>query len=345
MSIRPNRALGWLAALALGFGLAQTFAPAQGITIPNTFTNDTTADGPQVNANFAALAANALNRNGGTLGGTLNLNGQTLSGAATASGAWAFSSTVSITGATTVGDLRGTAETITATGTVNDQALGATTTILRLNNATLLTLTGLTGCSAGRVVILQSVGAGNVELRHQNASSSAANRFVNFATSGNTPLFAGVGTATLACDGTLSRWVLVQHEQGGWITPTFAAGDFTASGTQTWTLAAGDVTTMKYRLTGRTLQVVFNLVSTTVGGAADSQLRIGNAEWGSFTITAASIMPTLSNDNGAGVVASIASLTAAGTFLPIYKSTAGAGNWAAATDTTGVYGQLTFEVN
>lgn len=92
MSIRPSRLFVACFALALGFGLAQTFAPAQGITIPNTFTNDTIADAPQVNANFAALAANALNRNGGTLGGTLNLNGQTLSGAATFSGAVTFSS-------------------------------------------------------------------------------------------------------------------------------------------------------------------------------------------------------------------------------------------------------------
>lgn len=45
-------------------------AAAQGITIPNTFTNDTVADADQVNANFNALAANALNRAAGVLSGT-----------------------------------------------------------------------------------------------------------------------------------------------------------------------------------------------------------------------------------------------------------------------------------
>ena len=42
-------------------------AAGQGISVPNTFTNGTAADATQVNANFAALAANALNRTGGTM--------------------------------------------------------------------------------------------------------------------------------------------------------------------------------------------------------------------------------------------------------------------------------------
>jgi hypothetical protein len=41
------------------------------ITVPNTFVNGTVADAPQVNANFNALGAGALNRTGGTMTGTL----------------------------------------------------------------------------------------------------------------------------------------------------------------------------------------------------------------------------------------------------------------------------------
>jgi hypothetical protein len=44
----------------------------QSITIPNSFVNLTIADAAQVNANFSALSSNALNRNGGTMLGTLN---------------------------------------------------------------------------------------------------------------------------------------------------------------------------------------------------------------------------------------------------------------------------------
>lgn len=52
--------------------LAGVALVAQGITIPTTFVNGTTADANQVNANFTALAANALNRNAGTMLGTLS---------------------------------------------------------------------------------------------------------------------------------------------------------------------------------------------------------------------------------------------------------------------------------
>lgn len=55
--------------------LVHLFAPEplqQSITIPNTFVNGTVADATQVNANFTALASAALNRNGGTMLGTLN---------------------------------------------------------------------------------------------------------------------------------------------------------------------------------------------------------------------------------------------------------------------------------
>lgn len=63
----------WKAAPPLvGALLAAVALSGQSITIPNTFVNDTTADAIQVNANFTALATNALNRNSGTMLGTLN---------------------------------------------------------------------------------------------------------------------------------------------------------------------------------------------------------------------------------------------------------------------------------
>lgn len=135
MSIQPNKFLLWLAAVALGFGVAQTFAPAQGITIPNTFVNGTVADGDQVNANFAAIAANALNRNAGTLGGTLNLNGQTLSGNATFSGVIGFTTPLAIASGGTNGSAvptnggvpygTGTAYAFTGAGTAGQVLVSA----------------------------------------------------------------------------------------------------------------------------------------------------------------------------------------------------------------------------
>lgn len=68
-----------LLSLLLLLGLAQP-AAAQ-ITITYTFTNGTAADADQVNANFAALSSQALNRTGGTLTGNLAANaGVTIDG-------------------------------------------------------------------------------------------------------------------------------------------------------------------------------------------------------------------------------------------------------------------------
>jgi hypothetical protein len=50
--------------------LCATPASAQ-ITVPNTFTANTIIKSSEVNANFSALAVNALNRTGGIMSGTL----------------------------------------------------------------------------------------------------------------------------------------------------------------------------------------------------------------------------------------------------------------------------------
>ncbi len=70
-----------------------------------------------------------------------------------------------------------TVQTTTSTGTVNDFATSSTTAptlILRANNATDLTLTGFTAPTVSQRLIIVSIGAGNVFLAHQSASSSAA---------------------------------------------------------------------------------------------------------------------------------------------------------------------------
>jgi hypothetical protein len=113
--------------------------------------------------------------------------------------------------------------TTTSTGTQNDFAPGLVgNTIVRCNNATLLTITGLAAGYDGQLVKFISVGAGQVDFPHQSASSAAANRQINVATSGNTSLAAGSGIAEYAYDATTARWRLTTHEQGAWIafTPT-----------------------------------------------------------------------------------------------------------------------------
>jgi hypothetical protein len=374
VSVRHNRTVVWgrqvLVGLAIVFGAV--VVAGQGITIPNTFTNFTTADANQVNANFAALASNALNRNGGTMLGTLSSQAV----APTTDNTYDFGSstfafrdayvkrntilnTVSYTwpgsqgpagsllqnnGSGTLSWATGgwTPVTTTSTGTQNDFAPGLSgNTIVRCNNATLLTITGLAGGVDGQHVKFESIGAGQVDFAPQNTGSTAANRQINFAGSSGTlaptSLAAGSGFAEVVYDGTSARWRLTQHEQGAWITPTYAGANYTAQ-TGTWTVDSADVTTQAYYLKGRTLTVAFNFVTTSVS-ATPTSLNILNPAWGGFTSAKAIIGAQVYSDNSAafamGYVATL------GTVLTVNKIT---GTWAIATNTTSANGQITFEV-
>jgi hypothetical protein len=74
VSVQRNHTVVWGRQVLVGLAiiLGSALVAGQGITIPNTFTNFTTSDANQVNANFTAVSANALNRNAGTMLGTLS---------------------------------------------------------------------------------------------------------------------------------------------------------------------------------------------------------------------------------------------------------------------------------
>lgn len=118
--------------------------------------------------------------------------------------------------------------TTTSTGTQNNFNPGTMTgevVLLRCNNASDITINGIVAGADGQILVLASIGAGNVILAHQNGGSTAANQLFNIATSGNTPLAAGAGSAIYVYDGTTQRWRLVSHEQGNFIayTPTWSS--------------------------------------------------------------------------------------------------------------------------
>lgn len=184
--------------------------------------------------------------------------------------------------------------TTTSTGTQNDFAPGLIgNTIVRCNNATLLTINGLSGGYDGQRIMLVSIGAGQVDLAHQAAGSSAANRFINLATVGNTPLAPGSGSAELVYDATTARWRLTQHEQGAWITRTFAAGNYTASAGN-WTVAAA--TLDKFYLRGRTLWFSVSASGTTSGTPVSVKVTLPQ----SYAALASDIAAAYISANGAG---------------------------------------------
>lgn len=236
--------------------------------------------------------------------------------------------------------------TVTTTGAQIALTLpsGFSDLVIFANNATLLTIQGIAAGHDGQRVTIFSLGAGQVDLANLSPSAAAANRLINGVT-GTISLAAGSGRVSLIYDSTVARWRVVLHEQGAWITPTFAAGNFTGSGTQTWTLAAGDVAALAYRLSGRTVTVSFDLATTSVGGGAAPFLRIGNAAWGGFT--AARMVETLGAvaDNGAPAVAGLISVGLdTATAISINTNVNGGSNWTGSADATLTRGTITFDV-
>lgn len=218
-------------------------------------------------------------------------------------------------------------------------------TIINWSGASAAAITGIEGGVAGQIVTIRNTGSLVITFAHASGSSDADNRFTNAVTSGVTPVSTG-GYVTYQYTG--SVWLLVAHEQGAWITPTYAAGDFTAS-SSTWGVDAGDITTspgvMKYRLAGRTLQVVYYIATTDVG-AGNASIRIGNGQWGGFTATNEVETLTRIVDNAGSATTGMAVLVPSGTYIANFRTLLGSDAWTNTTsDNTIVTGTLAFEVN
>jgi hypothetical protein len=79
-----------------------------------------------------------------------------------------------------VGQMRWTEATTTSTGNLDDFDFSGAD-LLRCNNASLLTIRGLQAGVSGQVLTIVSVGAGQVDLSHQDTGDgTAANRLICF---------------------------------------------------------------------------------------------------------------------------------------------------------------------
>jgi hypothetical protein len=207
------------------------------------------------------------------------------------------------------------------------------------NNATLTTIQGMAAGTHGQLWFQYSKGAGQVDFAHLHASGTALGKLKLFATTGLTSLAAGSGVAVFQYDTTVTQWRLVAHEQGAWITPTYADANFTTDAGDNWGVDSGDVTNFRYRLRGRELAVEFTISTSSVTGTP-TQLRISNAAFGGFTgasVTYAALAQAFNNSAGSGGLI----LMNATTFLALLKYS---GTWVAEVNVTYMYGQITFDV-
>lgn len=233
---------------------------------------------------------------------------------------------------------------ITTTGTQTALAIptGRGNLIIFANNASLLTLQGIAAPSwDGQLLTIFSIGAGQVDLANQNGSASAGNRIINGVT-GTISLAAGSGRVVLRYDITTVRWRVLDHEQGAWITPTFAAGDYTASAGN-WTVDSADVSVFAYRLEGRTLSIIYNISNTDVS-ATPTNLR--RAIPGGFVVAKRLIGSSFYTDASATNVLGYVDVNPAvssGALMQFFKLD-GSAYTTTASDNTSVFGAATFEV-
>jgi hypothetical protein len=126
---------------------------------------------------------------------------------------------------------------------------------------------------------------------------------------------------------------------GAWTAVSFSAGDYAGTGAMTLTVAAGDVVTSKYTLLGTTLVWTFDVVTATVGGTVNTDLKITIPD--GFTAAAQTNHAMICRDNGVAVGGWAVTQVGVG-YVLIRK--VDFTNWTLAADTTYLSGTLSFEV-
>lgn len=197
--------------------------------------------------------------------------------------------------------------TSTSVGTQTPLAPGIVgSTFVRLNNASLLTITTFEAGYDGQQVELQAIGAGQVDINDSaSALGTAANRILT-GTSGTISLAAGLGRVRMVYDATTARWRVQLHEQGQIIgyTPTWAASGtqpvlnngtlnahFYTRGKQvTVHLYFSPGTTTTFGTGTYTFTLPFTASSTTIGQASGAMIFDTSA--GTFFIGAAYVNTT-----------------------------------------------------
>lgn len=127
---------------------------------------------------------------------------------------------------------------------------------------------------------------------------------------------------------------------GEWTAVAFAAGNFTASGTQTWTVTSGQQVAYSWMIIGKTMFLAFTINGSSVGGVASTELRIA-IPGGFLAATGNTLGAIRSFDNGVDTVGFCGTVVGAA-YVRLWRS--GFTNWAASALNTSVQGLAVFEV-
>jgi hypothetical protein len=137
-------------------------------------------------------------------------------------------------------------------------------------------------------------------------------------------------------------WTPIQSYIGGaWTAVSFSAGNFTANGSMTWTVASGDVTSHMYVEIGKTMIVAVVLNTTTVGGTPNSELRVAIPN----SRTAARITyGSFAGTNNGTAITGTWGVAVSSSYIGFYLD-AIASTWAASTNNTAIYATVIIEIN
>lgn len=114
---------------------------------------------------------------------------------------------------------------------------------------------------------------------------------------------------------------------------TYAAGNYTAGGTMTWTVDSGDVFAESFSEVGTTQWFSFVLTTTTVGGTANPELRVTLPNSRTATRTTSGTCAGLDNSTNYN---GIWQVTSGNTYVSLYSVPNTSTNWTLSTNATQV---------
>ncbi|MGE0450578.1 MAG: hypothetical protein AB7Q29_13480 [Vicinamibacterales bacterium] len=213
-------------------------------------------------------------------------------------------------------------------------------TLLLCGNASPLVFTGLVvsgeNSRDGSRVLVLNRGTSTVQVTDQDTDSAAGNRCACESESGQ---ILGVGGAMLLVyDGTAERWAVTCLSPGAPIDIAHSAGDFTGSGSMTWTVEVADLVRFTVQQHGRQVVVDVIIADATIGGTPSTSLQV-QLPYG-WVAEAQFIFAGIAhaNDGAARHVTVWVDDNGVLYFQPL------SGNWSSVSDGLDMYGRATVEI-
>jgi hypothetical protein len=186
----------------------------------------------------------------------------------------------------------------------------------------------------------------NLSVGDISTGTPLANFAINNAT-GNIVLGGSYGYTADSTTTSAYRGFVEQNRtvaNGHQITRAFAAGNYSGSGSMSWTVTAREVGGDMLVVNGNEATYYFEVTASSVGGTPATALTINLAAFG-VTPAMDSFEACSITDNGGRPAMGMARAVASSQTLLIYKDATFATNWSASTTSTTVRGHIKFPIN